>query len=132
MPYRARVLVKNRNQSELSELGGNGHPLRHFQPIQLSPEGFVRLNRADGRELDEGEEVGGVFLIARRNTAAVLDPVEEPFDMISVAVEIRTEADGIAPVSTGWDVRPTSTHTHDFSYLGRVVSLVGENHSAAR
>jgi hypothetical protein len=42
----------------------------------------------DSRELDEGEEVGGVFLITRCNTTTVLDPVEEPLDLVSVSVEM--------------------------------------------
>lgn len=50
----------------------------------------------DSRELDEGEEVGGVFLVTHRNATTVFDLVEEPLDVISVAVEVWAEADRIA------------------------------------
>lgn len=59
----------------------------------------------DGRQYDEGEEVGCVFLIARRNAPTVLDLIEEAFDLISVAVKIRAEANRITPVPAGRDVR---------------------------
>jgi hypothetical protein len=61
----------------------------------------------------------------------VLDPVEESFDLIPLAVEMRAEADRITPIPAGRDVRPAATRTHEPSYLGRVVSLVGKNHPAA-
>jgi len=58
------------------------------------------LSKPDGSELDEGREVGCMFLISRSDAPTVLHPVEEPFNVISMTVEIRTEADRIAPVST--------------------------------
>ena len=63
----------------------------------------------DGRKLDEGEEVGSPFLISPGNSTAVPDPVKEPLDHISVAIEVPAEAYGITPVATWWDVRPAST-----------------------
>ena len=63
----------------------------------------------DGGELDEGEEVSGVFLIKRRNATTVLDPVEEPRDVVSMSVEVWAEADWITPIPTGRNVRPAFT-----------------------
>lgn len=68
-----------------------------------------RVAKADGSKLDESKEVVCVFLKLLRNVPTVLHPVEEPITVISMTVEIRTEADRIAPVPTGWDVRPAST-----------------------
>jgi len=42
---------------------------------------------ADGGELEHAEEVGGALFITRGDTAAMLDPVEEPLDAISFSVE---------------------------------------------
>ena len=72
-----------------------------------------------------------MFLISRCDAPTLLDPIEEPLDMISVAVKIRTEADWITPVPTRRDVRTSSTCTYERSYLGRVKSLIGENNTVA-
>jgi hypothetical protein len=45
------------------------------------------------RKLDEGEVVGGKFVVARRHPTTLLDPIEEPFDPVAGVVEIRAEAD---------------------------------------
>lgn len=70
-------------------------------------------------------------LISRSDASTVFHPIEELLNLISVTVEVWTETDRIALVSTGRDVCSASTRTHELSYIGRVVSLVGENHSAA-
>ena len=73
-----------------------------------------------------------MFLISRRNATTVLDPVEEPLDVISLAVGVWAEADRVSAIPARRDIRPAPTRIHKRSYLGRVVSLVGENYSAAR
>jgi hypothetical protein len=47
--------------------------------------------------LDEGKVVGGV--VARRDSAALFDPVEKSFDLIASAVEIWAKADRIAAIA---------------------------------
>jgi hypothetical protein len=73
-----------------------------------------------------------VLLMARRNAPTMQNPIEEPLDVISMAVEVWAEADRISAVPAWWDVRPATAQTHERSNLDRVVGLVGENHSAAR
>lgn len=44
----------------------------------------------------------GSFLqavVARRHQTALLDPVEEPFDVVASAVEVRAKADRIAALA---------------------------------
>ena len=60
----------------------------------------------DGRKLDKGEEIGRAFLISSGNSTTALDPVEEPLNLNSVAIEMPAEADRVA---TRWDVRPATT-----------------------
>jgi hypothetical protein len=43
-------------------------------------------------ELDEGQIVGREFVISGRDTPTLLDLVEEPFDQVARAIQIRTEA----------------------------------------
>ena len=59
----------------------------------------------DSSELEHGEEVGGVLFVARGDSAAMLDPVEEPLDAISLAVERATEAGAPATGDLGGNVR---------------------------
>ena len=71
-------------------------------PISAQPE-------ANGRELDEGEEVCSALLVSGRDAPTVSDPVEEPFDEAPIPLEVWTEADRISPVASRRDVRPAST-----------------------
>jgi hypothetical protein len=54
--------------------------------------------------LHEGKVVGGQLVVARRNPTALLDLVEETLDPVTVAVEIRTEADRIVAIAFWWDI----------------------------
>jgi hypothetical protein len=44
--------------------------------------------------LNEGKVVGGKPVVACRHTTALLDPVEEPLDLIASTVEIRLKQIG--------------------------------------
>lgn len=44
--------------------------------------------------------------MARRHPATLLDPVEEPFDLVAIPVEMGAEADRIVAIAFGWDVGP--------------------------
>jgi len=67
--------------------------------------------------LDEGEVVGGKPVVARRDPTTLLDPVEEPFDPVASAVEIRAEADRIVAIAFGRDVRARMPSASDSTQL---------------
>lgn len=52
-----------------------------------------------------------MLLLSRCDAPAVFDRLEESLNMISVTVEVWTEADWITQVPMGQDVRPTCTST---------------------
>ena len=54
---------------------------------------------ADGCELDEGQVVGCQLVISGRDTPTLLDLVEEPFDQVACAIQIRAEADRVFAIS---------------------------------
>lgn len=67
----------------------------------------------DGRELEHGQEVGGVFFIARGDPSEVFDPIEEALDAVTGSVEHGTEGGlpatmgiggmlGAAPAASTW------------------------------
>jgi hypothetical protein len=58
--------------------------------------------------LNEGEEVGRELVVACCHSPALLDLVEEPFDQISSAVQIRAEAQRVFPIALWRDIRPGS------------------------
>lgn len=58
----------------------------------------------DGGEFDEGEVVCVVLFVARRHRAKVLEFVEEAFDQIAKAIEIRAEARNVYAAGHGFDV----------------------------
>ena len=45
----------------------------------------------NGSQLEHGEEVCGVFFVARGESPEVLDLVEEPFDTVARALKHRAE-----------------------------------------
>jgi len=51
--------------------------------------------------LNEGKVVSGEPVVARRDSAALFDPVEESLDLVASAVEIGAEADRIAALVLG-------------------------------
>ena len=54
---------------------------------------------ADCGELDGGEVVGGVLLVAGGDGAVVLEPVEEALDEVPVAIQERAERGRVEPVA---------------------------------
>jgi hypothetical protein len=54
--------------------------------------------------LNEGKVIGGKPIVACRHTTTLLDPVEEPLDLVASTVEIRAKADRIAAIAFRRDV----------------------------
>jgi hypothetical protein len=52
-------------------------------------------------QLEHGEEVGGVLFVSRGEPSKVFDPVEEPLDAVTRAVEYRAEAGTPATMNHG-------------------------------
>jgi hypothetical protein len=51
--------------------------------------------------LDDGEVVGGKFVVAYSDPTTLLDPSEEPFDPVAGALEIRAETDRVSANAFG-------------------------------
>ena len=63
---------------------------------------------ANGSELEEGEVVFCKLVIPGGDAPTLFDLVEEPFDQVSGAIQIRAKADRIFAISFGRDVSPCS------------------------
>ena len=84
--------------------------------------------KPDRCKLDEGKVVGGEFVVTCRDPAALLDPVEEPFDLVAGTVEIGAEADRIVAIAFLRDVGPCAFLHGKLSDPIGVVATVGEQH----
>jgi len=63
--------------------------------------------------LNEGKVVGREPFVARGYPTTLLDPIEEPLDLIATAVEIRAEAYRTAAIAFRrgcWPARPSTRH----------------------
>jgi hypothetical protein len=58
----------------------------------------------------------------------LLDPIEEPFDFVAGAVEVRAEADWIVPIAFGRDVGPSAFLHGEFPDPIGVVATVRKLH----
>ncbi len=58
------------------------------------------------REFDRREEVFRLPFVSGCNAAAVLSPIEEPFNQVAIPIQIRPEANWISPIATRRIVRP--------------------------
>jgi len=87
--------------------------------------------KPDCRELDEGQEVLGQLLVARRDPPAVLDAVEESLDAVALAIEEGTEADRVSPRSARRDVGPAAVRASEGADAVGVIRLIGEKHPVA-
>ena len=81
---------------------------------------------ADGCELDEGQIVDREFVISGRDATALLNLVEEPFDQVARAIQIRAEADRVFTISFRRNVRPCSLLAGKRPDPVRVVSTIRE------
>ena len=61
---------------------------------------------SDCGEFDEGEVVGVVLFIARRDGSEMLEFVEEAFDQVAEAIEIGAEGGDVHPAGHWLDVAP--------------------------
>ena len=84
--------------------------------------------KADGCELDEGKVVYSKPVVARRDPTALFDPVEEPFDVIASAIEVRTKADRITAVAFWGDIGPRTLLHRKLSDPVGVIATVGKQH----
>jgi hypothetical protein len=57
------------------------------------------------RRDDKGQVVGRQSVVSGRDTPTLLDLVEEPFDQIAGAIQVRAEADRVFAISFQLDVR---------------------------
>ena len=57
----------------------------------------------------EGQIVGREFVVSGRDTPTLLDLVEEPFDQVPCAIQIRAEAERVFAISFRRNVRPCSS-----------------------
>lgn len=62
---------------------------------------------AQGDQLDGGEEVLRVFVVAGGNTPELFDPVEEAFDQIPLAIDPGGKGERPAPIGSDRDVGPS-------------------------
>jgi len=84
--------------------------------------------QADRCELDEGKVVSCKPVVARRHPTALLDPVEEPFDVVARAIEVWAKADRTAAIAFRRDVGPRALlHCKLPDPIG-VVATVGKQH----
>jgi hypothetical protein len=77
--------------------------------------------------LNEGKVVGGKAVVARRDPMTLFDPVEEPLDPVTGAVEIRAEADRIVAISFRRDVGPCALFHGKLSDPIGVIAAVGNS-----
>ena len=78
--------------------------------------------------MDEGKVVSRKPVVTRRHTTTLVDPVEEPFDLVASAVEIGAEADRIAAIAFRRDVGPRPLFHGKLSYPVGVIATVGKQH----
>ena len=81
---------------------------------------------ADGGELEHGEEVRGMLLVARGDAATMLDPVEEALDAVALSVKGLAEAGAPATICLGGNVRRGTGRLDASAEPIGVVGLVGE------
>jgi len=75
-----------------------------------------------GSEFEHGEEVCGVLFVARGEASEVFDPVEEPLDAVTCAIEHRAEAGFPAAMHHRRDV---GCGTGGFDLAAQPVGVVG-------
>ena len=78
--------------------------------------------------MDEGKVVYRKPIVARRDPTALFDPVEEPFDVIASAIEVRAKADRIAAIAFWRDVGPRTLLHGKLSDPIGIVATVGKEH----
>ena len=81
-------------------------------------------------KLDECQVVGGELVVARCDSTTLFDPVEEAFDPVAGAVEIRAEANWILAVALRRDVRPSAFRGDKFSDPVGIVAAISKKHQS--
>ena len=66
--------------------------------------------------------------MARRKSATLFDPVEEPLDAVASAVEMRAEGDRIAAIAFRRDIGPRALLHGKLSDPVGVIAAVGKQH----
>jgi len=74
--------------------------------------------------------VGGTFLVAGGNPSALLEPVDQPFDAVALAVGGAVEARGAALVALAGDHHPNAASAQRLAHWRAAVALVA--HQAPR
>jgi len=82
--------------------------------------------KPDGCKLDEGKAVRCKLVVACRDPTTLLDPIEEPLDPVTGAIEIRAE--GIAAIAFWRDVCPCAFLHDKLSDPIGVIATVCEQH----
>src|SRR6476620_12664212 len=81
---------------------------------------------SDACEFDERQIVGCELVISGRDTPTLLDLVEEPFDQVARAIQIRAEADRVFAISFRRNVCPCSLLTGMLPDPVRIISAICE------
>jgi hypothetical protein len=70
------------------------------QRVQKLGRGFISTQPGSDRsELDQGRIVGREFVVPGRDTPALLDLVEKPFDQVARAIQLPAETDSVFAIS---------------------------------
>lgn len=80
----------------------------------------------DGSEIEKGEEGFPRFVIAGGDTAELLEPVEHPFDTISVTVSAEIAGNVLCPVRTWRDYGKNTSKKQVLPYPVTIIPLVGQ------
>jgi hypothetical protein len=68
------------------------------------------------------------FVVARRDPPTLFDFIEEPFDQVAGAVEVRAEADGLIAIASWRNVGPSAPFGSERSNPIGIIATVGEPH----
>ena len=90
--------------------------------------GFPVARRLRRGEFDERQIVRREFVVSGRDTPTLLDLVEEPFDQVPRAIQIRAEADRVFSILFGRNVRPSSLLAGKLRDPVGVVAAIREQH----
>ena len=75
---------------------------------------------------DEGKIIDCQLVISSRDTPTLLDLVEEPFDQVARAVQVRAEADRVFAIALRRDVGPRALLARKLPDPVCVVSTIRE------
>lgn len=84
--------------------------------------------RSDGYEFDEGEVVGGEFVESSHDGPILLDPIEEPFDLVANSIEIAPETDRLSTIAFRRNVCRSALLSYELSDSVGIISEIDQQH----